>query len=63
MLPGGVGGVPGSGGISYRGGLRSGVVCLCQLHGGAPVPLRLQLVKGIFTVPFRQGMYLSSGFC
>jgi hypothetical protein len=63
MLPGGVGGVPGSSGISYRGGVRSGVVCLRQLHGGAPVPLRLQLIKGIFTVPFRQGMYLSSWFC
>jgi len=49
MLPVGVGGVPG------RGGVGSGVRTLRWAGGGAPVPLRVQPVCGFFAVPFWHG--------
>jgi len=51
LTPGGICGIPG------RHGVRSGVGCLCQSGGGAPVPLRLQRVCRFFAVPFGQGRH------
>jgi len=51
LLPGGVGG------ISGRGGIYSDVSCLRHSGGGAPVPLKLQRACGLFTVPFCEGRH------
>jgi len=56
MSPGGSGGFPG------RGGLGCGVRCLCPSGGGAPVPLRLQHVCGLLSVPLWEGRQPSVGF-
>jgi len=49
VLPVGVGGVPGEGGVG------SGICSLRRAGVGAPVLLRVQLVCGFFAVPFWQG--------
>jgi len=49
VLPVRGGGVPGTGVIG------EGVGCLCWSGAGAPVPLHVQCVWGIFEVPFWQG--------
>jgi len=49
-------------GMAGRGGVGSGVGCVCRLIGGAPVPVPLQCVGGFFAVPFWQERHLDVWF-
>jgi len=62
LIPGGMRGVPGWGGVPGRDGIGSGVGCLCQSGEDAPVPLRLHYIWGFFAVPFWQSRHLSVRF-
>jgi len=62
VWPGGVDGVQGRAGVLGRGSVGSGVSCLHQSGGDAPVPLCLQHVSGLFAVPFWQEKHPSGWF-
>lgn len=68
MLPVQAGGVPAMGGVScgvnsgVGSGVDYGVGHLRWLGGGAPVPLNLQCVGGIFAVPLWQRRHLGVRF-